>query len=500
MLKVLKDLGKDSLIYGASQFLSNVIGFILIPLYTIYLTPKDYGIIGMLAFIGLFYIPIANSGISNAIFRRFNLHVDEKKQKTALTTGFFFVLFNSIFFLILGLLITKSLALFLVDDLEFSFLVKLSLYTSFFGSLGNIFSVILRAKRKVTLIAIVRIIELLITIGITVYLVVYIQIGVDGVLFGGLIGRASSFFLQMILCLDTLSGKFNLKELKSLLSYGLPFLPHRLLTYGSTFLGQYFIKEFLGLEANGLYSIALRFTLPLAFIVGSVQSAWVPIKFQIHREEENRESVFKRIISIYLIILLALFMGLSMLGPELIRLMTPDEFLKSVEIFPFVLLIPMFKSLYFMLGTGFEYTNDTRPAPLISGVGLIALLISTYILIYPFNIYGAILGVVISWAAMALMVRYFATKRFYVPINWKIIGIVFSGVIILVSIAFTIQSEFTNRPLLRWTIEALVISILGFIILFTLIRSDDFKSLDLNRYLIFGSLSKVFHKLRKFTG
>jgi dTDP-glucose pyrophosphorylase len=41
----LKDILKDSSIYGISKILGQVISFFLIPLYTSYLNPSDYGVV-----------------------------------------------------------------------------------------------------------------------------------------------------------------------------------------------------------------------------------------------------------------------------------------------------------------------------------------------------------------------------------------------------------------------------------------------------------------------
>ena len=52
--KRILDIVKDSSIYGVSKVLGQAISFFLIPLYTSYLTPNDYGILnifGLLIFL-----------------------------------------------------------------------------------------------------------------------------------------------------------------------------------------------------------------------------------------------------------------------------------------------------------------------------------------------------------------------------------------------------------------------------------------------------------------
>ncbi len=487
MLKTLKDLTKDTFTYGFASVLGQIIGFLLLPIYTTHLSTKDYGVMAMITFISLFFAPLANMGVTNAIFRRFNLHKDEDLQITTLSIGSIFVLFSSLVLLGIGFLFSKEITNLLVDDLKYQTLIKISLITAFFISVGQVFTVVLRAKRKVTQIAFVRITELLITVGFAIYFVVVLKLGIEGIIKAGLIGGISGFLFQYILCFNLIKFRLDFTELNELLKYGLPFLPHRLLAHGSNFLSLYFIKEFIGLSETGLYNIALRFTLPLAFIIGSVQSAWVPIKFQTHREEGNNSAqIFKQLISFYFIIITLLFAGVIILGPELLRLMTAIEYHSAVYLLPFVLLVPFSKGLYFMLGTGFEFTNNTKPMPLISGSGIIALIVITYFLHKPFGVYGIIIGLIASWLTMAIVMRYFATKRFYVPINFKLIAQLFFIAIVLGIIVFSIQELSLG---VRITIEIILALLSMGYFIGLLAFNKDLQTLEINKYPMFNKLN-----------
>ena len=59
-------LVKDSIIYGLGQILSRFIGFLLLPLFTSYLTPQDYGIIAILGIMNLVVISLFSFGFNVA--------------------------------------------------------------------------------------------------------------------------------------------------------------------------------------------------------------------------------------------------------------------------------------------------------------------------------------------------------------------------------------------------------------------------------------------------
>ena len=305
-MKRLKDLLKDTLTYGTATIVSQVASLLLLPLYTSYLSPKDYGIIALVAYIKIFFSPIASLGTTNAVFRRFNLGATAKDQNITLSTGFFFVLVNSIFLFIVLWFGASLVARLLLDSVESWNLIRIVAVTSLLAAISNVLNTTLRAKRKVEIIAIIRIVSLLVSIGATIYLVMFKEMGVLGVLYGQLIGSAFSFILQLFFSLEVLRPIFSFVELRAMLSYGIPFLPHRLFSRGLPFLGLFFIKEYLGLETAGLFDIALKICLPITFVVNAVQASWTPLKFQIHREDgiEAKDN-FKKLISIYFVLWLS---------------------------------------------------------------------------------------------------------------------------------------------------------------------------------------------------
>lgn len=499
MLNRLKDITKDTMTYGFANMLGQIISFLLLPLYTIYLTPEDYGVVGMLDFILLFFPVIAALGISNAIFRRYNLYEEEDLRIRVLSTGALFVLFTSFLLLLVAFSFSESITSILVDDVEkYNFLTQIVFVSGWFLSMAGVFTVVLRAQRKVATLAKVRIAGLLITILCTIYLVVFEETGVWGVFIGGLIGNIVIFIALLILCRRFIKPVFLKEELKFLLGYGLPLFPHHLIVIGTNFLGQYLIKTYIGLAETGLYNIALKFALPLTFIVGSIQSAWVPIKFQIHREEKDilkRAGTFRQLISTYILTILILFLGLAFFAPDILLWVTPSEFDNAAFLVPFVLLIPFTRGIYFMSSTGFEFTNNTKPLPLVSSTSILVLAIIGFSTVQYLGIYGIITAIVVSWITSACMIRYFAIKRFYVPINYLIIILSLLSAFFIIGVVFTIQQTISN-PFLRIGISTILTLIGTIAILGILINNKDFESLNLEKYPVLGKFNHILNFLK----
>ena len=69
MLKKIKELLKDVGVYGITSIASQFIGFLLLPLYTSYLSPTDYGILAMVGIVKSLFITLGNLGLKSAVMR-----------------------------------------------------------------------------------------------------------------------------------------------------------------------------------------------------------------------------------------------------------------------------------------------------------------------------------------------------------------------------------------------------------------------------------------------
>ena len=69
MIEKLTGLAKSSLIYGLGNYGVKLVGFLLIPVYTRYLAPADYGVMAMVSSFGQALFIFLNLGQSTALFR-----------------------------------------------------------------------------------------------------------------------------------------------------------------------------------------------------------------------------------------------------------------------------------------------------------------------------------------------------------------------------------------------------------------------------------------------
>jgi O-antigen/teichoic acid export membrane protein len=148
-----------------------------------------------------------------------------------------------------------------------------------------------------------------------------------------------------------------------------------------------------------------------------------------------------------------LWIGIVLWGPEIVRLMTPPPFHDAAVLVPAVALVPMTRGLYFMLGTGVELSNDTRPIPLISLAALATAVVAAYLLVPWLGASGAALATFAGWVVMVSLIYTVSQKRFGIRYDWPVLRRIGGMMTVCVGMSAAMQS--TTWPL-RVTVAVLL--------------------------------------------
>ncbi|MBZ0264515.1 oligosaccharide flippase family protein [bacterium] len=424
MLRRIKELASDSATYGASSVLSQFIGFFLLPVYTRFLTPSDYGILTMTDVVLIVFIPFANLGISNAVFRFFNMSKEESEQEIVLGTGLISVYVTGFLFFLVGQSLAQLLATSIIGKPETVLIVRITLVTAFFAAINTGPTQTLRALRRVKTVASLNVLRFTINVLIAILLVVVFKYGIIGVLIGALIAEFIFHFVSLYFIKDKLRFTWSRKFAVRMYKYGLPIMPHRLMTQANNQVIAYLIRKFLGLATVGLYGIAYRFASPLHFLIGATSQAWVPLKFQIFREEEdNAEQIFSSMMTYYFAFMFFVWVGLSVWGPRILILMLPAEYHSASVYIPWLGVVHLARGLYLMSGSGFGFKPKTHLFPLISLSGFIVAVGGCYLFVPQFGLFGAILPMAAGWLMQARVMLFLARSHMRIKYEWRTIAL-----------------------------------------------------------------------------
>ena len=426
MKKKLLDLGKDGLTYGISTIVGQIASLFLVPYFSNELDPKDYGILSIISLIIVFINPIASLSIDGALFRFFSLSENENQERTYYTVA---TILKSLSVVIFSLILIPFYSFF--DKYFFEGALTIPLYTLLIVSViiesfSSLTVIILRSKRRVKTIAINNIIYVLVSISCSIFLVLYLHLGVIGALIAGVMAG----FIRTMLFIKVGNSTFQIdlwskKIAFEMLSYCLPMIPHKIQGNMITLFTTFMINQKMGLVYSGLYAVATRVSKPVSFVVTIVQQSWTPYKYQIHKTDENPSKTFSELITFYWIFIIFLWVSASVMAPSIFRLLVNKKYHDGISYIPFIMFVSVAQAFYFTVTTGFELKKKQNKIILASFLGLVTLVLSSILTVNFYTPYSFFIIQSIPFFILSLVIFPEAKQQIIIKYPFRIISIYF---------------------------------------------------------------------------
>lgn len=451
---------KHSSTYGLAVIGSQAIAFILIPIYTRYLTPADYGVLEIVVTTQGIVFPILGMGLGSALLFFFSRHdTADGRQKVISTALIFLAITGSV--LVLALILgANSLSSLLFQSSQYAFYFQVMFLTILFDTLVTIPMSVFQAREESKKYMLISLARFLVGAGLNIYFVVALQKGVLGILESGLITSIilCTFLLPVIVW--RIKPGFSKSLIREMLAYGLPLIPVAFLAWIMSASDRFFLQIFSDSTELGLYSLGYKFGGVLhGLIIGPFQLAWMPFLFSISKEANARQ-VYSSVLTYFVMVATFVALALSVLSKEVLIVMATPPFHGAHKVVPLIALAFVFYGSFSCLDAGLYLQKKTRYIPFIVGAGAALNLGLNYWLIPGYGMMGAAIATAISYLFL-VVVAFVASRRFY-PIHyeWSRIGMVFlaAGLVYLGSLFISHDST-----IIAGVLKAL--SLLGFPVL-----------------------------------
>ena len=269
-------LAKGTLIYGIGGILNRSVNFLLLPVFTSYLTPADYGIFSILGLIGFIVTPVFSlgSGVSMGICY-FEGGTQEKKEATLWTTFTMLALSVSVL-AALGNLFVREISVLAFQNAQYHYLVKLSLLTTCLTILSMPFGLYFQFEENAKTFVFLTSLSTLVAIGLSFLMVVVLRKGIEGLVESGLIAQSFTMTLFFIPVIWTRKFRFNPNLCREMLRMGVPLIPSFAFLFIIQHGNKYLLQWFWGLNEVGIYNIGFNLGMMMSLIVNGFTNAWTP--------------------------------------------------------------------------------------------------------------------------------------------------------------------------------------------------------------------------------
>ena len=474
----IKAVSKHTIIYGLGPVFQKSIGFLLIPIYTKYLTPSDYGLLELITIAMTIWIMVGNQGMGTAFFRYYPW--DEPKKEPLFVSTVYLYIFGSgglllvLTFLAIGLVNPRY---FEINEVDINVFLYIGFLTAFMQLLVVIPYQRLRAKMQSKRYVIVSSVGFSANLLLNIVFIVVYHMNLFGLLLGNLV---SSFIVAVALTTsirDAIRIEYFSRELmRKMLRYGLPLITGGFSYYLLTITDRLFIQTMCTTSDLGLFSLGGRIANILGIVViGPFLLIWPSIYFSWSQSEEGGQSLGK-ITRLFFGALCLVALMLSISSPSVIRTIAHESFWNSYQYVPFLIVAQIGWAFYNIKHIGLTIANKTSILTIIfTGTAVINAILN-YFFIKKFGSLGAAVATATSYAILSLATDIVAKRYYRLQLSNARLTIIFLGFFIPSLIYYS--TGLSNLPTWHGKISALILFLIGTvaILLSSLHRSEILRS------------------------
>ena len=401
--KMIKSMG----IYAIGNLGSKVITFLMVPLYTHYVeNTADFGYYDICLTVVFLLIPFVTLQLRDGAFR-FLLDSPSLAHRQKVVSTTYKILGST---LLLSTVITLCVAtIFSVPYIWYVLALLVAM------SIQEVVSQVFRGLGNTKAFVSVGIISAFFIGLLSLVFVVWMGMGIKGVFVANILARLLAIVV-VELRLQTLRHYFSIKIsgkgiALDIIKYTLPLLPGSLCWWLTGSSDRWFIQEYLGLEVNGVYAVAIRFLGILQTLALIFYQAWQETAI-LQYHSADRDKFFSQVLNCYIFIICLLVVGFTFALKMCYSWLVSPNYQGSLSyIFPLAISSAIFSiSAYFDMG--YQCAKDTKrtlPAIMLSaGVNVVL----NFLLIGKFGVYGVIATLIISYSVLVIY-RWIDSKRYF---------------------------------------------------------------------------------------
>jgi O-antigen/teichoic acid export membrane protein len=417
---------KHAAVYGLAGLLVQAGGFVLLPLYTRYLTPADYGVLEVLSRMAeTLGTCLMFGGLRQALltFYQQSAHEAERRQIVATMLS------------LLGTTILLGGGLVLVGAGPLSGLLNRFTHTgdapistgllrlAILAILLEPFSqaplTLLQARIESVRFVAITVSQFVLRIALCVLFVKYLHGGVAGALASSVIIGA---IFGLVLCMREMvrsPSRPNLQKLRGLLGFALPLVPGGLCFFILHHGDRFFLLRYSTMQDVGTYSLGYK--LALAAVMFSLSPLYMVWSSQMYKAAQRDDAavvfgtVITRILAAYLLVALAL----ALFQDEVVRLLGGAAYAEASAVVAPVLLAYYFQSAASLMDAGLYVQHRTGIKLAVTLATTVVMVLMYALLIPPYRSMGAAIATLIGFAFLAVCTWAVLQRVFPIRYEWS---------------------------------------------------------------------------------
>lgn len=462
MSSKIKNLAKDTAIYGLSSIIGRFFNWLLVPFYTFVFTQVELGTIQNIYAYVAFAMVFLTFGMETTFFRFINKQNDKSDSMKVYSTILLFVLSLSTIFLIFVILFIDKISFWLSYSEHASYIIIMAITVAFDAFLSIPYAY-LRYKKRPIKFASLKILQIFLNIGFNLFFLILCPIVIDSdyrflvewfydpnyrVGYTFLSNMIPSVVIILALYQELTGFKyvFDKKQIKTMIKYSYPLVILGIIgimnqTVDKILYPHIFDTKEEGLYWLGLYSAGSKVAVVMTMFTQAFRFAYEPFVFA-ETKDKNSKSLYSKSMTYFVLFALIIFLSICYYL-ELIQVIISPKFFDGLKVVPLVMVGELFFGIYFNLSIWFKLTDKTYFGAYISLIGCFAIIAINIIFVPIFGIIASAWANFICYLVMSLISYLFGRK--YYPIPYEIKKLVIYGIVCAILYYIGTKIEIENQ-------------------------------------------------------
>ena len=425
----LKKLLSQTAIYGLSSVIGRLLNYLLVPLYTRYFLPAEYGVVTELYAYVAFLVIVLTYGLETAFFRFSKKNND---IKVVYSTALISLIVSSVIFVVLMFVFSSSIASWMgyaghTEYIEwFAIIIALD-------AVASISFARLREQEKAIRFALVRLVNIFINIGLNLYFIVYQEFGIEYIFIANLIASIVTLVVLFPEMINS-SWRFDKVLWKKMMIYALPLLIAGLAGMTNETIDRILLKHLLpnteiAASELGLYGAFYKLSIIMTLFIQTFRFAAEPFFFAQEKEGGSRK-IYADVMKYFTIIMAVIFLGVTIFY-DIIKGFLGSEYHdeRGFLVVSILLLANLFLGIYYNLSIWYKLTEKTKYGAYLSVFGAIITLALNFMLIPIIGFVGSAWATLVCYFSMTVASYYLGKRHFPIPYQVGRIGLYLLGML-----------------------------------------------------------------------
>ncbi len=410
-------------LFSISNFVSKILVFLLVPLYTNVLSTYEYGIADIMQVTLLLLVPALTFNMGEAALR-FGIEYSEKRG-SILRTGISYVLRADA--IVVGLCIMAFS--FVEKEMKWYILLFAVLFIA--NSLYEFLVLYFQGCETVPIVVTGSISSTVIMIVSNIVFLLVVRIGLQGYIYSQILSYALASIVMLSLgrSAGLVKNLENDEEMRSvMLAYGTPLIAYSTGSWINNAADRYIVLAMCGAAVNGIYGVAYKIPAILMVFQRIFAQAWQMSATKSYKDEKSSE-FFTEMYRTYNSVMVIGCAILMVLVNPMAKFMFRKDFYEAWIFVPPLLISVIFGALTGFLGSICLAYKDSRSMGIATMTGAVANVVMNICLIPKFGAMGAAVATAVSYAMMCAFAYMFVRK--YVTIENSILADILAYLILI---------------------------------------------------------------------